>query len=135
MRMSDWSSDVCSSDLPTADRDDGRDQVLAELSELLEISTFDRSSGNIVVYTASGRPRVDNGVVALSHTAAAQFDAAVNYPETVEGILYGAAGIDITTEIASGKLGGLIELRDERLVELQQELDRLTESQIGRAHV
>ena len=111
-----------------ADLEDARDQVMAELSELIEIQTFDRSNGHVVVFTSSGRPLIDNGVVNLSHTAVAQFDATISYPGNVSGITYGAGGIDITGEIANGRLAGLIEMRDQRLVELQEEYDRITET-------
>ncbi|MEP4886198.1 MAG: flagellar hook-associated protein FlgK, partial [Alphaproteobacteria bacterium] len=120
-----------------ADLEDARDKVMAELSELIEIQTFDRSNGHVVVFTSSGRPLIDNGVVNLSHTAVAQFDASISYPGNVSGITYGAGSIDITTEIANGRLAGLIEMRDQRLVELQEEYDRITEtmtSGINAAH-
>lgn len=111
-----------------ADLEDARDKVLAELSELIEIQTFDRSNGHVVVFTDSGRPLIDNGVVNLSHTAVAQFDASLSYPGNVSGITYGVGSIDITNEIANGRLAGLVEMRDQGLVELQEEYDRITET-------
>lgn len=114
-----------------ADLEDARDKVMAELSELIEIETFDRSNGHVVVFTSSGRPLIDNGVVSLSHTAVAQFDASISYPGNVSGIVYGAGSVDITNEIANGRLSGLIEMRDQRLVELQEEYDEITETMVN----
>lgn len=111
-----------------ADLQDARDQVLAELSELIEIDTFDRSNGHVVVFTSSGRPLIDNSVVTLSHTAVAQFDAAISYPGNISGVTYGAGATDITTEISNGRLAGLIELRDKRLTELQEQYDQIGET-------
>lgn len=111
-----------------ADLQDARDQVLAELSELIEIETFDRSNGHVVVFTSSGRPLIDNSVITLAHTAVAQFDASISYPGNISGVTYGAGATDITTEIANGRLAGLIELRDKRLTELQEQYDQIGET-------
>lgn len=109
---------------------DARDKVLAELSELIEIETFDRSNGHVVVFTSSGRPLIDNSVVTLSHTAVAQMDASISHPGNIGGITYGAGAIDLTTEIANGRLAGLIELRDQRLTELQEQYDQFAETTV-----
>ncbi len=111
-----------------ADLQDARDRVLGELSELIEIETFDRSNGHVVVFTSSGRPLIDNSVVTLSHTAVAQFDASISYPGNIGGVTYGAGATDITTEITDGRIAGLIELRDNRLTELQEQYDRIAET-------
>lgn len=114
--------------LPIADLKDVRDQALKDLSRLIEVQSFERSDGQIVVFTSSGRPLVDNGYVTLSHTAAAQFSASMSYPTGIDTITYGSGGPDVTGEITGGKLAGLIELRDTDLVDLQAEIDRLAES-------
>lgn len=113
-----------------ADLADARDKILGELSELIEIETFDRSNGHVVVFTSSGRPLIDNNVVTLSHTGVAQFDASISYPGNISGVTYGAGAIDITTEIANGRLAGLIELRDNRLTELQEQYDQIAETTV-----
>ncbi|CAN0449818.1 unnamed protein product, partial [Laminaria digitata] len=109
---------------------DARDKVLGELSELIGIETFDRSNGHVVVFTSSGRPLIDNGVVTLAHTPVGQIDASVSYPGNISGVTYGAGAIDITTEIANGRLSGLIELRDQRLTELQEQYDQIAETTV-----
>lgn len=113
-----------------ADLKDARDLVLAELSELIEIETFDRSSGHVVIFTSSGRPLVDNSVIPLAHNTVAQFDASISYPGNIGGINYGAGAVDITSEISSGRLAGLIELRDQRLTELQEQYDQIAETTV-----
>jgi len=111
----------------TAELDDARDKALAELSELIDIKSYTRANGHVVVLTPSARPLVDNGAVTLVHTAVATMDPAVSYPNVIDTISYGGAGADITAEIGGGRLAGLIEMRDQQLTKLQSELDRLTE--------
>jgi len=111
----------------TAELDDARDKALAELSELIDIKSYTRANGHVVVLTPSARPLVDNGAVTLVHTAVATMDPAVSYPNVIDTISYGVAGADITAEIGGGRLAGLIEMRDQQLTKLQSELDRLTE--------
>lgn len=113
-----------------ADLQDARDQVLGELSELIEIETFDRANGHVVVFTSAGRPLIDNAVVGLAHTAVGQFDASISYPGNISGVTYGAGATDITTEINNGRLAGLIELRDKRLTELQEQYDQIAETTV-----
>ena len=114
--------------LATADLKDVRDQALAELGKLIEIQSFERTDGQVIVFTSSGRPLVDNGYVTLSHTAGAQYSATLAYPAGIAGINYGSGGPDITAEFTGGKIAGLVALRDHELVDLQAEIDRLAES-------
>lgn len=114
--------------LATADLKDVRDQALNDLGELIEVQSFERSDGQVIVFTSSGRPLVDNGVVSLSHTAGAQFSASLAYPSGIDAITYGTGGPDITNEFTGGKIAGLVTLRDSELVDLQAEIDRLAES-------
>jgi len=118
----------------TAELDDARDKALAELSELMDIQSYTRANGHVVVLTPAARPLVDNGAVTLVHTTVATMDPAVNYPNIVDAISYGVAGADITAEIGGGRLAGLIEMRDQRLTELQGEIDRLTEVLVSSAN-
>ncbi len=111
----------------SAELEDARDNELAQLSELMDIQTYARNNGHIIVLTASGRQLVDNGTVTLTHTTISTMEAGINYPNIIDGIHYGPGGADITGEIQGGKLAGLIEMRDQRLTELQAGIDRLTE--------
>lgn len=111
----------------TAELEDARDRAVAELSELIDIQSYTRANGHIVILTPTARPLVDNGAVTLVHSTVATMDPAVNYPNIIDIISYGVAGADITGEIGGGRLAGLIEMRDKQLTELQSEMDRLTE--------
>jgi flagellar hook-associated protein 1 FlgK len=98
------------------------------LSQLIDIRAVGRSNGAIVVFTAGGRTLVDGTATKLSHIAAAGADASVTYANgDFDGIYVGdrTAGNDITGDIRSGELSGLIEMRDKVLPDLQSSLDAL----------
>ncbi|MFQ5971725.1 MAG: flagellar hook-associated protein FlgK [Alphaproteobacteria bacterium] len=116
-------------DQPSGELEDSRDVALNELSGLIGIRYFERADGQVVVLTESGRPLVDSLVVPLSHVPAAQLTADIFYPGGgIQGIAFGTGGPDLTTEIQSGKLAGLIELRDRSLTDFQAQIDRLAEA-------
>jgi flagellar hook-associated protein 1 FlgK len=112
----------------TTTHEDQRDQALDALAKLIDIRVYRRGDGEAVVFTESGRTLVDGGAVALGHTAAAQMSAGTTYPGGgIDGISIGAPppGTDITGEIRSGELAGLIRLRDATLPDVQSGLDEL----------
>ena len=114
--------------LPSGDLEDQRDLAISKVAESLDIRTFARQDGQVAVFTAAGRPLIDGFVNQLSHTAASQLSAGVNYPNGVNGILFGPSNLDITSEITGGRLGALLGMRDHTLVDLQAEVDRLAET-------
>ena len=121
----------------TADLRDQRDVLLRDLAEEIDIKTFERGSGEVVVSTAAGRTLLDSVPVPLSHVTASQLAAGTTYLNGIPAIVLGAGGPDITLEITGGRIGGLLTLRDETLVDLQAEIDRLAETlrdQVNAAH-
>lgn len=106
---------------------DHRDIQLKKLSELIDVTTFKRSSGEVVVLSGGGRVLVDRNVSQLSHTTVSFFDASVSYAGGGLGPI-NMNGIDITTEIKSGKLAGFIAMRDTELPNLAAQLDTLARS-------
>lgn len=136
---------------PDAELRDQRDLALARITENMDVRTFENADGRISIFTGAGRTILSEGTVfALSHTSAAQTDAATayvqpgdaNYPGPITGIFAGTPDLvngsnDITTEIADGRIKGLIDARDTDLPNLQKELDRLAavlKSQINAIH-
>ncbi len=113
---------------PTGELEDQRDVALSKLGEQIDISTFSRSDGTIVVFTTAGRPLVDNSVVPLSHTPTAQLSAGTTFPNGISTISYGSGGPDITGEVRGGRLAALVGMRDDTLVNLQAEIDVLSET-------
>ena len=109
----------------SAEIEDYRDTALAELAGIMDIQTFARTDGQVAVMTRTGRPLVDATWVALTHSAAGTVGAGVAWPQQIDGIGYGAAGTDITTEITGGSIAALVQLRDRDLADLQSQLDVL----------
>jgi flagellar hook-associated protein 1 FlgK len=114
----------------TAGIEDHRDEAIKELSSLIGISSFTRGDGVIVVQTTAG--------VQLADERAAEvfFDPNVigpttTYPSSVSGVFVGGnplsipTAFDITATDVGGKLGGLIDLRDNTLVQYQAQVDEL----------
>ena len=109
------------------DLEDQRDRLLTDLTELIDIQYFKRQSGEVVILTKTGRTLLDSVPTTLSHPAISQSSATVTLGNGISGIVHSSSGVDITTEIGGGRLAGLIESRDNTLVNLQAEIDRLSE--------
>ena len=103
----------------TADLEDKRNAALETLSGVLDVSYIVKANGQMRVSTTSGTALVDSAVHHLSYTAA----AVVTEDTGFAGITVG--GKDITGEISSGAMGGLLEQRDEVLPGIQSALDAL----------
>ncbi|MBF0392530.1 MAG: flagellar hook-associated protein FlgK [Alphaproteobacteria bacterium] len=109
----------------TADLEDKRDQALLELSEYLDIQYFERSDGSMTVFTSQGATLVMSQALTVEHSAAVSVDASQSEAAgSFDGLT--ANGIDFTDSLVSGKLKGLLELRDNILPDLQAQIDQLT---------
>jgi flagellar hook-associated protein 1 FlgK len=119
----------------TGDLEDQRDQALSKISEQMDVSTYVRENGQMVVFTKSGRTLLDNDPATISHTPAASLQAAVTYPTGIDGI--DVNGVDITGEIGSGKIAALVELRDKTLPNFAAEINQLAtqlRDEVNRIH-
>jgi flagellar hook-associated protein 1 FlgK len=105
---------------PIGDLQDQRDQALATVAQYIGIQTFTRDDGETVVYTSRGRALVD-GVATLLHYTPSASSVASSTP--FSAITLGADKTDITGEITSGTLQGLVQMRDQVLPELSRELN------------
>lgn len=113
------------------DLKDQRDLAIDQLSEIVDIRIFFRGDGDAVIFTSAGRTLVDNTPFTLSHAAASSVSTTTT--KAAEGfnpIFVGeqVAGNDITSQIRSGKLKGLIDLRDTVLTDVQSQLDEMAAS-------
>jgi flagellar hook-associated protein 1 FlgK len=95
---------------------------------LIDIRSVGRASGEVAVFTAGGRILVDATPVTLGHIAATGSGASITYAQSgFDGIYVGERGAanDITADIRTGELAGLISMRDRVLPDLQSSLDAL----------
>ncbi|WP_342712259.1 flagellar hook-associated protein FlgK [Bradyrhizobium sp. B124] len=114
----------------TADLEDQRNSALQDLASQMNVSYFTTSSGDLQVYTGSGQALVDSTAHPLSYTAAPSVTASTTYTagsatSGFSGIT--ANGVDITSQISSGKVSALIALRDQTLPAAQSQLDELAQ--------
>ena len=95
---------------------DEQSEAVRELSELVDISVLEREHGGVDVYFGAGRPLV---VAANSYAITAT-------PTGPTGQLVLASnGITVTTEIAGGRIGGLLQVRDTLVPAYEARLDEL----------
>lgn len=110
------------------DLEDQRDLALDKLSGLIDTEVFKRGDGDVVVFTSGGQVLVDNVSAELTHHAASAIAATTTHAEGDFSGIYAGAELpanDITNEVRSGELKGLIELRDTILPNMQSTLDEL----------
>lgn len=108
-----------------ANLQDQRDNALRELSGFIDITYYTRDTGAVVIRTTEGTTLLDTQVYELSHDALAQVGSDNSYDSgNIQGIF--VDGKDITSSINGGSIGGLIEIRDNKLVNLQTQLDEIS---------
>ncbi|MBI4966811.1 MAG: flagellar hook-associated protein FlgK [Rhodospirillales bacterium] len=106
------------------DLEDQRDKALATIAEYIDVTTFEREDQTLVIFTGTGRTLLDNETNPLAHVPSSLLNswmtkAGGDIPDIT------VANADITTEITSGRLKALIDIRDTELPNLQAELDEL----------
>ena len=106
----------------TAALEDQRDVALDRLAGHISIQTFERSNGEVVIFTDQGT-LLDSFPNFLSHTPSLIMAASVSYPADIDGITLNNR--DITTSVTGGALAGLVKMRDTALPGLQAEIDEL----------
>ncbi|WP_114394022.1 flagellar hook-associated protein FlgK [Oleisolibacter albus] len=113
-----------------ADLVDKRDESIRQLAQYMDITVTNRADGTVLVMSQSGSMLVDRVANTLS-TASCVPQASDYYSPDGGGgippIRLGdpVSGLDITSSIRGGKLGALIDLRDETIPRMQGELDGL----------
>lgn len=108
----------------TADLEDQRNTALRAIAALIDVDTTTTAAGVMHVYTTSGTTLLDSAVHALGHDTVGTVSATTNFDAiTVDGK-------DISSEIKSGSVDALLTLRDDTLVDAQDELDSLASALI-----
>lgn len=113
----------------TADLEDQRNGALQDLASQMNVGYFTTSSGDLQVYTGSGQALVDSTAHPLSYTALPGVTASTTYRAGSSSGFSGITvnGVDITSQISSGKVSALITLRDQTLPAAQSQLDELAQ--------
>ncbi|MEQ8287430.1 flagellar hook-associated protein FlgK [Thalassospira sp.] len=105
---------------PTTELEDQRDQKLNQLSKIIDITTFTRSDGSMVIYSAAGaNTLLDRTPNSLSFTQTAGFEPGTG------GSGLSLDGVDITDTLRTGTLKGLFEMRDSEIPALNDQINEL----------
>jgi flagellar hook-associated protein 1 FlgK len=110
--------------------EDQRDLAIKSLTEEIDITFFERSDGVLVVQTREGHELVGDVAQQLEFDAD-PISAQQYYPDTASGLLLVSTAnnnrtvIDITDRVVGGRVGGLLEMRDEVLPSYHAQLDEL----------
>ncbi len=113
------------------DMEDQRDQSIDQLSQLIDITYTKDQDGNISISTKSGMTLVDSNPHHLQHLTAGSTNAGTTFDGgSIDGIYVGdrSDSTEITDDIRSGSLQGLIDLRDNILPDFQKQLDTFANS-------
>lgn len=123
------------SNLTTADLEDRRDLHIKTLSENLDIRYIDRPDGGVTIFTTGGHTLVGERAARLEFDARKNIgpdqvysgDPAETGVGTLTLVSYGGTRVDMLKDSPprEGKIAGLLEIRDERMVEAQAQLDEL----------
>ncbi len=121
---------------PANDLRDQLDLALRELSQLVDIDTFEDGFGRTTVTLSNGLPLVEGGRARQLETLP---DAANPFDPGFVRIRYrdGANQLDATAEIGGGRLGGLLRVRDDLVPAAIRSLDTVTYnlvSQVNAVH-
>lgn len=105
---------------------DQRDQLLKDLSELIDFNSFEESDGKVTVFVAGGKPIVQGNI---SFSLQGETNGAGLYDVMWND---GKGNLtNITSKIQEGKLGGWLEVRDVSITQHLNEIDTLAHSLIG----
>jgi flagellar hook-associated protein 1 len=95
---------------------DQRQQLLTQLSNLVDISEIDAGKGSLTITSSNGAPLVVGG-------QSFQLTTAINPTTSFQDVF--SQGSDITSKITSGQLSGEIQIRDQEIPSVQSSLDTL----------
>ncbi len=92
---------------------DQRDRILDQLNELVNITTLEQADGSVSVFMGTGQVLVIGAQASQVTASVSQEDSRLNsFYLSVPNI---AANIEITAQMTGGKVGGLLQFRDQVL--------------------
>jgi flagellar hook-associated protein 1 FlgK len=124
----------------TADLQDQRDLAVRKIAQEIDINTFIASDGKMSVSTKAGIVLIDDRRKEIDYSPAAtatsstvfgamtvySLDADENRSSTGLELVTSGVSSSVTSQIASGRIAGILEARDSNLPDLASQLDSLT---------
>lgn len=110
--------------------EDKRDEAIKELAGYMDLTMFKRGDGVLVLQTSRGVQLCDE-TPSQVYFNSNNIGATATYPTGAAGIYIGGnpavvkTAVDITASSIGGKLGALVELRDNTLMQYQSQMDEL----------
>ncbi|MCU0601218.1 MAG: flagellar hook-associated protein FlgK [Desulfobacterales bacterium] len=105
---------------------DRRDLILKQLSEMIDITSFEDATGQAVVSVGAGRPLVESGNTwQLSAQTNADGHTDIFWPDVDGGL------VSLSGEIRGGRIGGWLQTRDAKIAGYQSDLDALAQGLMG----
>lgn len=106
-------------------------QSLTALSELIDIKVDRTAAGGVTISTSDGYPLLDTSLLQLEYDAPGVVGADTSFPtidiyRVDDDLNQISSTVDLTSHIKSGKLAGLMEMRDDQLVDLSVSLGELS---------
>ena len=107
-------------------------QSLNNLADLIDIKVDRTSAGGVTITTQSGYTLYDSSVSQLEYDAPGVVDGSTQFPTidiyrvNSDTFAQSSSSKDLTPHIRSGKLAGLLSMRDEQLVDLSLSLGELS---------
>ena len=109
---------------PANDLRDMRDLALRQLADLVDVQTYENDEGAVTVALSNGVALVE-GNRARQMTTSGNPTNPFNPGFSLVRVENGASSIDVTSEIGSGRLGGLLRSRDDLVPAAIRSLDTL----------
>lgn len=126
-----------------ADLQDKRDNLLNDLSQYLNITTYTRESGALNITAGNGVSLLDDNVYQLTYDTVSSADAfnngtilgpirvtRINEDGTAVGtpveLVPGGAPSEIVSPVTGGKLAGLLAMRDSQVPNIMAQLDQIS---------
>lgn len=97
---------------------DQRDQALKRIGEMINIKTFTRPTGEVVVFTGDSRMLVDGHARTLNYAPSSDHTVGAAFQDITL-----ADGTSVQADIRDGKIKGLLEVRDRILPNLHSQID------------
>jgi len=111
------------------DLQDKRDEAVRLIAEQIDINVMNRSDGTISILDHYGQPLLEDTYKPLSIDTTV-INPQFAYPGDIPPIRLGDpdTGKDVTGQLRGGRLGALIELRDQNLPRFQAQLDEFSQT-------
>ncbi len=127
---------------PITELEDKRDGLIKDLSGYLDVQIYKKTTGEVNINTVSGLGLLDDSVYQLSYNAASSKDSFVNNVSlsplqiyrldeqgnqigTPKDLITAGTSDTIVSNVSSGKLSGLVDMRDKQIPDILKQLDNL----------